>query len=77
MAKVNHNTAPVLLDRRVVERNIKKGLITREEFEKHLEGLGDVGAQAEKIAATLHGRDDDHDVDDDDDDVEENDDNEG
>lgn len=72
MAKVNHNTAPVLLDRRVVERNIKKGLLTREEFEKHLEGLGDVAGQAEKIAATLHGRDDDHD-----DDVEENDDDEG
>lgn len=68
MAKVNHNTAPVLLDRRVVERNIKKGLLTREEFEKHLDGLSDVAGQAEKIAATLHGRDDDDDVEEGDDD---------
>ena len=31
-----------LFDRRTVERNIKKGLITRKDYEKHLKGLGDV-----------------------------------
>jgi hypothetical protein len=33
---------PRLFDRRVVERNIKKGLITRKDYEKHLKSLGDV-----------------------------------
>jgi hypothetical protein len=29
-------------DRRTVERNIKKGLITRKDYEKHLKSLDDV-----------------------------------
>jgi hypothetical protein len=29
-------------DRRTVDRNIKKGLITRKDYEKYLKGLGDV-----------------------------------
>jgi hypothetical protein len=33
-----------LFDRRVVERNIKKGLITRKDYEKHLKSLADVEA---------------------------------
>jgi hypothetical protein len=32
-----------LFDRRVVERNIKKGLVTRKDYEKHLKSLEDVG----------------------------------
>lgn len=35
---------PRLFDRRVVERNIKKGLITRKDYEKYLKSLGDVAA---------------------------------
>jgi hypothetical protein len=35
---------PRLFDRRVVERNIKKGIITRKDYEKHLKSLDDVGA---------------------------------
>lgn len=31
-----------LYDRRTVERNIKKGLVTRKDFEKHLKSLDDV-----------------------------------
>ena len=31
-----------LFDRRTVERNIKKGLITRKDYEKHLKALEDV-----------------------------------
>jgi len=34
---------PRLFDRRVVERNIQKGLITRKDYEKHLKALADVG----------------------------------
>ena len=31
-----------LFDRRTLERNIKKGLITRKDYEKHLKTLDDV-----------------------------------
>jgi hypothetical protein len=31
-----------LFDRRTVERNIKKGLVTRKDYEKHLKALEDV-----------------------------------
>jgi hypothetical protein len=31
-----------IYDRRTVERNIKKGLLTRKDFEKHLKALEDV-----------------------------------
>ena len=31
-----------LYDRRTVERNIKKGLLTRKDYEKHLKSLDDV-----------------------------------
>ena len=33
---------PRLYDHRTVERNIKKGLITRKDYEKHLKALEDV-----------------------------------
>jgi hypothetical protein len=36
-----------LFDSRTVERNIRKGLITRKDYEKHLKGLTDV---SDKIA---------------------------
>lgn len=42
-----------LLDRRVVERNIRKGIVTREEYDGFLQGLPDVSAQAELIRARL------------------------
>jgi hypothetical protein len=44
---------PRLFDRRVVERNIKKGLITRKDYDKHLKALVDVAgniASAEERA---------------------------
>ena len=40
-----------LFDRRVVERNIEKGLVTREEYEDYLEGLDDTEDNAETIEA--------------------------
>lgn len=43
----------ILLDRRIVDRNIRKGVVTREEYEKHLQTLPDVGGNAEVIAARL------------------------
>ena len=32
-----------LFDKRTVDRSIKKGLITRKDYEKHLKALDDVG----------------------------------
>ncbi len=46
-----------LLDRRVVERNIRKGIVTREEYQKFLDSLGDAAANAETMRARL-GEDD-------------------
>ena len=40
MARDDVRTAR-LFDRRTVERNIKKGLITRKDYEKHLKALED------------------------------------
>jgi hypothetical protein len=38
---------PRLFDQRVVERNIKRGLVTRKEYERYLKSLPDA---AEKVA---------------------------
>ena len=32
-----------IYDRRTIDRNIKKGLLTRKDYEKHLKSLEDVG----------------------------------
>jgi hypothetical protein len=32
-----------LYDKRIVERNIKKGLLSRKDYEKHLKSLEDIG----------------------------------
>jgi hypothetical protein len=45
-----------LFDVRTVERNIKRGLITRKDYEKHLKSLGDA---TEKVAPTEEPDDDD------------------
>jgi hypothetical protein len=41
---------PWILDVRVRERNLTKGLITDKEVEKHLQSLPDVGDQSEPFA---------------------------
>ena len=40
-------TPEFLLDKRVVERNISKGLVTRDDLAKHVQNLPDVEANAE------------------------------
>ena len=42
---------PKLFDLRVVERNIAKGLITRDEYEAYLQSIDDSAERAEKIEA--------------------------
>jgi len=51
-----------LFDVRTIERSIKKGLVTRKEYEKHLKGLPD---GAEKVAPPEEHPGDDDDDDDD------------
>ena len=63
MARDDVKTAR-LFDRRTVERNIKKGLITRKDFEKHLKALEDVAPKG-----VFGGPQDDVDVEDDTDDT--------
>ncbi len=43
----------MLMDRRVVERNIRKGLVTPEEYAQYLATLPDVGENAEEVRAKL------------------------
>ena len=43
----------MLLDRRVIERNIRKGLVTPEEYAHWLAALPDVGGNAEVVKAKL------------------------
>lgn len=59
----------MLFDRRVVERNIRKGVVTREEYDQWLTALSDVGENAETVRATLgeDDLDDEDDLDEDDD----------
>nr|MBK7064171.1 hypothetical protein [Deltaproteobacteria bacterium] len=64
----------MLLDRRVVERNIRTGIVTREEYDTFLRELGDTADNAESVTARLG---EDELVDDIDDDEEETDDVEG
>ena len=42
-----------LVDRRVVERNIRKGIIGRDEYQSFLDGLKDVSANVELVRAKL------------------------
>jgi len=50
-----------IYDRRTVERNIKKGLLTRKDFEKHLKALEDVADKG--VYGTEPDLDDDDDID--------------
>lgn len=38
-----------LVDKRIIERNIEKGLISKEEYERHLAGLADREGQYDKV----------------------------
>lgn len=52
----------MLFDRRVVERNIRKGVVSRDDYNKWLTALTDVSENAETIRATL-GEDEASDLD--------------
>ena len=46
MAELNDK----IVDKRIVERNIKKGALTRADYDKHLEQLADAAGNAEKVS---------------------------
>jgi hypothetical protein len=60
------NTDPKLLDKRVAQRYVRKGLLDEKEWEKHLKSLPDLAGQAMPVESDL----DDEDLDDEDDDLE-------
>jgi len=52
-----------LFDRRTVDRNIKKGLITRKDYDKHLKALADVADKGTHGGDNVDDDDDDDDID--------------
>lgn len=44
----------LLVDKRLVERQLKKGRISAADFDKHLQGLPDVGDRSENIAGIVY-----------------------
>lgn len=72
---MSSQTTPALLlfDRRLMERNLRKGFLTQAEVDARLAAIPDCSANAERVAASLH----DEPAGDDDEDGEEGDDDEG
>lgn len=49
------STVDLKLDKRVVERNVRKGLLSKEEYQRYLEQLPDVSGNGEVLT---YGSDD-------------------
>jgi hypothetical protein len=52
-----------LFDRRVVERNIKKGITNRKDYEKYLKSLGDTAPNIASAEERVEDEPDDDDLD--------------
>lgn len=50
-----------LVDKRTIERNIQKGLLSEAEFQKYLSALPDVAAKSEMVDYGVEDADDDDD----------------
>ena len=46
------------LDKRIIERMVQRGAVSKAELEKHLTGLKDASDQAENIADLVYGQQD-------------------
>lgn len=44
-----------LVDKRVQERNMRRGVLAKKDFEKYLDGLKDVGDNAEVVELPVPG----------------------
>jgi O-phosphoseryl-tRNA(Cys) synthetase len=52
--KKSEELNPILIDKRLVERQLKKGRLSPADFDKYLQGLPDVGDKAENIAGIVY-----------------------
>ncbi len=50
------------IDKRVVHRYLRKGLLDEKEYDKHLTGLPDLADQAAPVEASIEGEDVDEDA---------------
>lgn len=57
MAEKQHDLSPKYLDRRVVERYIKKGLLDEKEYARLLKGLPDLAEKAAKVETDFSSAD--------------------
>ncbi|HSN14137.1 MAG TPA: hypothetical protein VLT61_05860 [Anaeromyxobacteraceae bacterium] len=46
-----------ILDKRVVHRYVRKGVVDEKEYEKHLKNLPDLADQAAPVEASIEGED--------------------
>lgn len=46
----------VQLDKRIVERSVQRGSLSRADFENHLKNLPDLETQADNIADKVYGQ---------------------
>lgn len=57
MAEKQHDLPPKYLDRRVVERYIKKGLLDEKEYARLLKGLPDLAEKAARVETDFSSAD--------------------
>jgi hypothetical protein len=52
--KKSEELNPILVDKRLVERQLKKGRLSAADYDKHIQGLADVADKAENIAGIVY-----------------------
>ncbi len=50
---------PKLIDKRIAERNLRKGLLDEKTYERHIKGLPDLAEKAAPIESTMSDEDED------------------
>lgn len=52
--KKKSDNSQVLLDKRIVERNVQRGVVSRQDVDTHLKNLPDLEPQADNIADKVY-----------------------
>ncbi len=52
--KNSDDLAPILVDKRLVERQLAKGRVSQADVDKHLQSLPDVADKADNIASVVY-----------------------
>lgn len=56
MADKKKDAKPIAqLDKRVIDRSVARGFLSKSEYEAHLKGLPDLAEQADNIADKVYG----------------------